>query len=373
MIFLCDLRTKAKNYWAEGGISTNYCAVERTLLKAMRIPLYLTLTKNKNKVKTTMALFQATVAVFAAALSLSHCLTAVHSFSSVSSTSSLVHKQQHNLLPNLNRLGGCGCRRWRNSLFLSSDDKDEGSVDDEDSIIDINSDERLRRIRLPRATGIEWGTDLSFSFVYVRNLEPSGAAALSGEVEVGDQVCELRPVIEDDGSGKSDNDKAVNLIGAPFDEVMNAFASLSRTVKDIDLVFFRGTKDELKAACKGGSLSNDEEKIMVTVIQNKGSKDEETRYIEAKAGCNVRQLLTDNGINVYQSVTRWTNCKGKQLCGTCIVNIADGAGSTNRKSLDEGSTLRENPDSYRLSCVTFAYGDITVETFPPIKAAQWTR
>eukprot|EP00985_Skeletonema_marinoi_P028125 scaffold24085_cov125-Skeletonema_marinoi.AAC.1 len=112
---------------------------------------------------------------------------------------------------------------------------------------------------------------------------------------------------------------------------------------------------------------------MVTVIQNKGSKEEEIIYIEATAGCNVRQLLTDNGINVYQSVTRWTNCKGKQLCGTCIVNIVDGAGNTNRKSLDEGSTLRENPESYRLSCVSFAYGDITVETFPPIEAAQWTR
>jgi hypothetical protein len=41
--------------------------------------------------------------------------------------------------------------------------------------------------------------------------------------------------------------------------------------------------------------------------------------------------------------------------------------------MDEASTLRENPDSYRLSCVTFAYGDVTVETFPPINAAQWTR
>jgi hypothetical protein len=47
--------------------------------------------------------------------------------------------------------------------------------------------------------------------------------------------------------------------------------------------------------------------------------------------------------------------------------------NTNRKSMDEGSTLRENPDSYRLSCVTFAYGDVTVETFPPINPAQWTR
>ena len=30
---------------------------------------------------------------------------------------------------------------------------------------------------------------------------------------------------------------------------------------------------------------------------------------------------------------------------------------TNRKSMDEESTLRENPESYRLSCITNAYGD----------------
>jgi ferredoxin len=128
----------------------------------------------------------------------------------------------------------------------------------------------------------------------------------------------------------------------------------------------------LKAACSDGK-STKVEKIMITVCQNKGTNDSITRYIEAPVGCNVRKVLTDNGINVYQSVTRWTNCKGKQLCGTCIVNVSGGSDATNRKSLDEASTLRENPDSYRLSCVTFAYGDVTVETFPPIKAAQWTR
>ena len=293
----------------------------------------------------------------------------VHSFSSIFCSSS--HGRRLQLQPNLNIIGTSASsppwRRQTSRIFLSGDSDSDGEADD---AIDINSDERLRRIRIPRATGIEWGTDLSFSFVYVRDLEPSGAAALSGEVEVGDQICELRPVIED---GDNDDGEVVSLIGAPFDEVMNAFASLGRKVKDVDLVFFRGSKDELKALCKGGSTSDQDEKIMVTVIQNKGSKQEEISYIEAKAGCNVRQLLTDNGINVYQSVTRWTNCKGKQLCGTCIVNIVDGAGSTNRKSLDEGSTLRENPESYRLSCVTFAYGDITVESFPPIEAAQWTR
>ena len=251
--------------------------------------------------------------------------------------------------------------RSPSSLQLSSTD------DAEDESIDISADARLRRVRLSRATGIEWGTDLSFSFVYVRDLEAAGSASLSGEVEIGDQICELRSVAANGEVGE-----AMNLIGAGFDVVMNAFASLGRSIKDVDLVFFRGNKEELKDLCNG-SASKEQEDITITVIQNKGAKDENIRAIQAKSGCNVRQVLTDNGINVYQSVTRWTNCKGKQLCGTCIVNIANGAGSTNRKSLDESSTLRENPESYRLSCVTFAYGDVTVETFPPVEAAQWTR
>ena len=260
-------------------------------------------------------------------------------------------------------------------LASNSDDGGDGAEAGADSeaaeeeSIDVAADGRLRRVRLPRATTIEWGTDLSFSFVYVRALEPAGAADLSGQVAVHDQLCELRPVLE---SGK--DGAPISLLGAPFDTVMSAFATLDKTVREVDLVFFRGTKEELKELCTGDSGgSADSETITITVVQNKGGRDEAVRTLAAPAGCNVRQVLVDNGINVYQSVTRWTNCKGKQLCGTCIVNVADGAPGTNRKSMDEASTLRENPEGYRLSCVTFAYGDVTVETFPPIQAAQWTR
>jgi len=159
---------------------------------------------------------------------------------------------------------------------------------------------------------------------------------------------------------------------------MTTFASLDKSVTELLLVFFRGTKEELIKACNqsGGSRSSESDEITITVLQRNldGSKSSTPiRQIKAKKGVNVRQTLTDNGINVYQSVTRWTNCKGKQLCGTCIVDITEGAQNTNRKSMDEASTLRENPERYRLSCVTFAYGNATVETFPPINAAQWTR
>jgi ferredoxin len=246
------------------------------------------------------------------------------------------------------------------------------STDDAAEPIDLSLDDRLYKIRLSRASGADWGTDLSFSFVYVRDMDPSGEAAMSGKVKPGDQLCEITP-ISTDKEGKENTGDAVNLLGAPFDFVMSSFMSLGNNVRDLEYVFFRGTKDELKAACSGGTASGDPEMITVTVIQNKGAKDEQVKTLQAPAGVNVRTLLVENDINVYASVTRWTNCKGKQLCGTCIVNVTEGSIGTNRKSMDEGSTLRENPDSYRLSCVTFAYGDITVETFPPIKAAQWTR
>ena len=234
--------------------------------------------------------------------------------------------------------------------------------------IDIDSDPRLYRVRLSRAAGIEWGTDLSFSFVYVRALDPTGDAAMSNQVQVGDQLCELCAVKEDEEMD------VINLVGAPFDFVMESFAMLDKSVTDVDMVFFRGTKDELKAAATGkGTSGKEAETVTVMVYENKGTPKEVIHRLVAPVGVNIRQLCVDNGINVYQSVTRWTNCQGKQLCGTCIVNVSAGGMNTNRKSMDEASTLRENPDSYRLSCVAFAYGDCTVETFPPINAAQWTR
>lgn len=51
-------------------------------------------------------------------------------------------------------------------------------------------------------------------------------------------------------------------------------------------------------------------------------------------------------------MTRWTNCNGKQLCGTCIVDVTEGVDKCTRRSLDEASTLRENPQTYKLACIT---------------------
>ena len=109
----------------------------------------------------------------------------------------------------------------------------------------------------------------------------------------------------------------------------------------------------------------------VTVtVRRAGQPDEQ---IQMPYGANLRDELVSRRINVYQSFTRWTNCNGKQLCGTCIVDVVEGIERCTRRSLDESSTLRQNPDTYKLACITNVYGDVTVELLPPVGADQWTR
>lgn len=64
------------------------------------------------------------------------------------------------------------------------DVKESGVVGDQS---EGKGDPRLYSVRVSRVTGIDWGTDLSFKWVYVRALEPSGSGAQAG-VAVGDQV-----------------------------------------------------------------------------------------------------------------------------------------------------------------------------------------
>jgi len=236
-----------------------------------------------------------------------------------------------------------GCRSFHKDLHIKATGTDgEGAVEAE-------NDPWLYNINLSRATGLDFGTDLSFRWVYVRSVEPGGAADRSGEVSNGHQLIAV--------NGDS-------VVGATFDYTMEKISSAKG--KELNLTFFKGTREELQKATVG---SVGPQTVLITVRQE--GKDDQV--LSATAGCNLRDVLIANDINVYRSITRWTNCKGKQLCGTCIVNIAEGQDNCSRKSIDERSTLRENPEKYRLSCVTNIHGNITVETLPIIGAAQWTR
>ena len=206
-------------------------------------------------------------------------------------------------------------------------------------------------VSLPRGAGITWGTDLSFRWVYVMDLDPRGKAKEKG-VKKGDYII---------GCGDQD----ANLIAQDFDFVITSLSKQS-TVDAFNHTFYRGKREDLIGV---DSLDPSDVTCKVKVIQ----EGKPAVTLECPGGTNLRKLLVSNGINVYRSITRWTNCSGKQRCGTCIVDLQKGSEQCSRRALDEEMVLAENPDNYRLSCVTSVYGDITVKVQGPVTAAQWTR
>lgn len=203
-------------------------------------------------------------------------------------------------------------------------------------------------LELPKRAGIDWGSDLSFRWIYVLSLEPTGAAAATGVIQKGDYVI---------GLGNS------STIGKDFDFVLTTLAQQDATV---NYTFFRGSKEELL----GGPVPAPEETTVTVTVKQDGKPDQ---VLQCPGGTNLRRLLVGNGVNVYRSLTRWTNCNGKQRCGTCIVDVEQGSESCSRRALDEEAVLRENPETYRLSCVTSVYADVTVRVQGAVTAAQWTR
>jgi len=211
-------------------------------------------------------------------------------------------------------------------------------------------DPRILTVSIDRRTGINFGCDLTLSWPYVMELEENGAAAQSGLVLLGDQLVAV--------AGQS-------VLGLPIGEVMERLGAVEGAT--VPLTFFRDSREQLQSIVLAGG---DGPVTSTIKVREPGKPDQE---FEVPYGANLRDELVARNINVYQSLTRWTNCNGKQLCGTCIVNVSEGVERCTRRSLDESSTLRENPETYKLACITNVYGDIVVDLFPKIGAAQWTR
>tara|TARA_B110001452_G_scaffold262833_1_gene263390 strand:+ start:754 stop:1632 length:879 start_codon:yes stop_codon:yes gene_type:complete len=207
-------------------------------------------------------------------------------------------------------------------------------------------DPRVVRVTLDRKTGIDFGCDLTLSWPYVLSLEANGAADRSGEVEIGDQLVAVG---------------GASTVGSPIGQVMERMAALEGA--DVELIFFRGSRALLQEIVV---KPTDQQTVTITVHQS-GQPDQE---IVVPYGANLRDELVRREINVYQSVTRWTNCNGKQLCGTCIVDVAQGVENCTRRSIDEASTLRENPDTYKLACITNLCAPASVPTHARARAPR---
>jgi ferredoxin len=112
----------------------------------------------------------------------------------------------------------------------------------------------------------------------------------------------------------------------------------------------------------------------------------EKKEIEVPVGANLRDEARKAGVNPHSilngfgaGLTRYANCLGHGLCGTCRVKIVKGMENTSPMGTMEKIKFHNpipdplpalafigNEDTLRLSCQTLVNGDIEVETAPAL-------
>ena len=115
--------------------------------------------------------------------------------------------------------------------------------------------------------------------------------------------------------------------------------------------------------------------------------------IEVPEGANIRAEAIKAGVNLnciisgvsegvdecIHSFSKYANCHGWGLCGTCRVKITKGMENTNKMTMAETAkkyvpvpdplpalAFIGNEETMRLACKTTVHGDVEVETCPPI-------
>ena len=105
----------------------------------------------------------------------------------------------------------------------------------------------------------------------------------------------------------------------------------------------------------------------------------EKQEIEVPAGANLRDAARKAGIQTNPGLTKYLNCFGNGLCGTCKVLVKKGMENLSPMSFMEKLNLNLHPhsmlarigheDEMRLACQVKVNGDCTVETQP---AFNWS-
>ena len=79
---------------------------------------------------------------------------------------------------------------------------------------------------------------------------------------------------------------------------------------------------------------------------------------------NLRKVLMDNGIELYNNNAKIINCMGIGTCGTCAVLVEGEVNEPNWKDKARRSLPPHSPTSdRRLACQTQVLGDVKVTKF----------
>jgi ferredoxin len=96
----------------------------------------------------------------------------------------------------------------------------------------------------------------------------------------------------------------------------------------------------------------------------------EHRSIETEPGTNLRRFMLRSGVPPYLGISRLTNCRGHNVCGTCAVEVVDGKGVSPRSEEEENTlggnfvVARTAGKNIRLACQAKITGDVVVKTHP---------
>ncbi len=90
----------------------------------------------------------------------------------------------------------------------------------------------------------------------------------------------------------------------------------------------------------------------------------ENKEIIVANGANLREKAIQNSIDIYTLGGKLMNCGGYGQCGTCIVEVIEGAENLSEKTDFEVRKLKKKPQSYRLACQTIVNGPVKIKTKP---------
>ncbi len=88
------------------------------------------------------------------------------------------------------------------------------------------------------------------------------------------------------------------------------------------------------------------------------------KTIECDAKANLRKVLRENGIDLYNNGASFLNCCGIDSCGTCAVKVNGYVSAANWRDSRRRSLPPHSPTSDRhLACQPQVLGDVKVTKF----------
>ncbi|MBW4499799.1 MAG: (2Fe-2S)-binding protein [Scytonema hyalinum WJT4-NPBG1] len=88
------------------------------------------------------------------------------------------------------------------------------------------------------------------------------------------------------------------------------------------------------------------------------------KTIECVRGANLRQILLQNGVDLYNSGAKVINCRGIGSCGTCAVLVEGKVSQPNWRDKARRSLPPHSPTTdLRLACQTKVLGDVKVTKY----------